>query len=155
DVSAAMASAAPAVKPERRPSDEAEQRHLTVMFCDLVGSTVLSTRLDPEDMRRLVASYQGAIDSVIRRHQGMIAQYMGDGVLAYFGYPVAHEDSAVLAVRAGLEIVDAVTSLQTDVGPALQVRIGIATGTVLMNELLVNEIPAERTIIGETPNLAA
>src|SRR6516165_10300450 len=154
-VTTAIAPAAPAAKPERRPSDEAERRHLTVMFCDLVGSTALSTRLDPEDIRRVMASYQGAIGSVIGRHQGMIAQYMGDGVLAYFGYPIAHEDSAVLAVRAGLEIVDAVTSLQTDVGPALQVRIGIATGTVLMNELLVNEIPAEKAIIGETPNLAA
>ena len=153
--STAIAPAGRAAKPERRPSDEAERRHLTVMFCDLVGSTALSTRLDPEDMWRVVASYHGAIGSVIGRYQGMIAQYMADGVLAYFGYPVAHEDSAVLAVRAGLEIVDAVTSLQTDVGPALQVRIGIATGTVVMNELLVNEIPAERAITGETPNLAA
>jgi class 3 adenylate cyclase len=85
----------------------------------------------------------------------MIAQYMGDGVLAYFGYPVAHEDSAAQAVRAGLEIVDAVTSLRTDVGTPQQARIGIATGTVVMNELLVNEVPAEKAIVGETPNLAA
>jgi class 3 adenylate cyclase/predicted ATPase len=154
DVSTAVAPAGRAAKPERRPSDEAERRHLTVMFCDLVGSTALATRLDPEDMWRVVASYHGAIGSIIGRYQGMIAQYMGDGVLAYFGYPIAHEDSAVLAVRAGLEIVDAV-SLQTDIDSALQVRIGIATGTVVMNELLVNEIPAEKAIIGETPNLAA
>src|SRR6516164_3568220 len=154
EVTSAIAPAAPAAKPERRPS-EAERRHLTVMFCDLVGSTALSTRLDPEDIRRVMASYQGAIGSVIGRHQGMIAQYMGDGVLAYFGYPVAHEDSAVLAVRAGLEIVDAVTSLRADVSTALQARVGIATGTVVMNELLVNEIPAEKAIVGETPNLAA
>jgi class 3 adenylate cyclase len=87
EVTSAIAPAAPAAKPERRPSDEAERRHLTVMFCDLVGSTALSTRLDPEDMRRVVASYHGAIGSVIGRYQGMIAQYMGDGVLAYFGYP--------------------------------------------------------------------
>jgi class 3 adenylate cyclase len=144
-----------ATKPEREPPDEAERRHLTVMFCDLVGSTALSTRLDPEDMWRVVASYQAAIGAVIGRYQGMIAQYMGDGVLAYFGYPVAQEDSAVQAVRAALEMVDAVASLRTDVGSALQARVGIATGTVVMNELLVNEIPAEKAIVGETPNLAA
>src|SRR6516164_2388360 len=155
DVTTAIASTAAATKPEREPSNEAERRHLTVMFCDLVGSTALATRLDAEDMLRAIASYQAAIGAAIGRYQGMIAQYMGDGVLAYFGYPVAHEDSAVLAVHSGLEIVDAVTSLQTDVGPALQVRIGIATGTVVMNELLVSEIPAKKAITGETPNLAA
>src|SRR6266576_521994 len=155
DVTSAIAPTAPATKPEREPSDEAERRHLTVMFCDLVGSTALSTRLDPEDMWRVVASYQAAIGAVIGRYQGMIAQYMGDGVPAYFGYPVAHEDSAAQAVRAGLQIVDAVTSLRTDVGTPLQARIGIATGTVVMNELLVNEVPAEKAIVGETPNLAA
>jgi predicted ATPase/class 3 adenylate cyclase len=155
DVTSATAPTAPATEPEREPSDEAERRHLTVMFCDLVGSTALSTRLDPEDMWRVVASYQAAIGAVIGRHQGMIAQYLGDGVLAYFGYPVAHEDSAVQAVRAALEIVGAVASLRTNVGTALQVRIGIATGTVVVRELLVNEIPAEQAIVGETPNLAA
>ena len=155
DVTTAIVSTAAATKPERETSNEAERRHLTVMFCDLVGSTALATRLDAEDMLRAIASYQAAIGAAIGRYQGMIAQYMGDGVLAYFGYPVAHEDSAVLAVHSGLEIVDAVTSLQTDVGPALQVRIGIATGTVVMNELLVSEIPAKKAITGETPNLAA
>src|SRR6516165_1496576 len=144
-----------ATKPEREPPDEAERRHLTVMFCDLVGSTALATRLDPEDMWRVVASYQAAIGAVIGRYQGMIAQYMGDGVLAYFGYPVAQEDSAVQAVRAALEIIDAVASLRIDVSTALQARIGIATGTVVMNDLLVNEIPAEKAIVGETPNVAA
>jgi predicted ATPase/class 3 adenylate cyclase len=153
--SAPIPTTPPATKTEAESSDEAERRHLTVMFCDLVGSTALSTHLDPEDMWRVVASYQGAIGSVIGRYQGMIAQYMGDGVLAYFGYPVAHEDSAAQAVRAGLEIVDAVTSLRTDVSTALQARIGVATGTVVMNDLLVNEIPAEKAIVGETPNLAA
>src|SRR6516225_3972418 len=140
-------------KPELR--DEAERRHLTVVFCDLVGSTALSTRMDPEDMWRVVTSYQAAIAAVIGRYQGMIAQYMGDGVLAYFGYPVAQEDSAVQAVRAALEIIDAVASLRIDVSTALQARIGIATGTVVMNDLLVNEIPAEKAIVGETPNVAA
>jgi predicted ATPase/class 3 adenylate cyclase len=144
-----------AAQPNKESRDEAERRPLTVMFCDLVGSTALSTRLDPEEMWRVVASYQAAIGAVIGRYQGMIAQYMGDGVLAYFGYPVAQEDSAVLAVRAGLEIVDAVTSLRADVSTALQARVGIATGTVVMNELLVNEIPAENALVGETPNLAA
>jgi class 3 adenylate cyclase/predicted ATPase len=144
-----------ATEPKTGSRDEAERRHLTVMFCDLVGSTALSTRLDPEEMWRVVASYQAAIAAVIGRYQGMIAQYMGDGVLAYFGYPVAQEDSAVQAVRASLEIVDKVGRLRTDVGAALQVRIGIATGTVVVSELLFSEISAEQAIIGETPNLAA
>ena len=146
-----IASTRPATEPKSEPRDEAERRHLTVVFCDLVGSTALSTRLDPEDMWRVVASYHAAIGAVIGRYQGMIAQYMGDGVLAYFGYPVAQEDSAVQAVRAALEIVDAVTTLRTDVGAALQVRIGIATGTVVVSELLINEISAEQATIGETP----
>ena len=150
-----IASTRPATEPKSEPRDEAERRHLTVVFCDLVGSTALSTRLDPEDMWRVVASYHAAIGAVIGRYQGMIAQYMGDGVLAYFGYPVAQEDSAVQAVRAALEIVDAVTTLRTDVGAALQVRIGIATGTVVVSELIINEISAEQATIGETPNLAA
>ena len=144
-----------ATEPKTESRDEAERRYLTVMFCDLVGSTTLSTRLDPEEMWRVVASYQAAIAAVIGRYQGMIAQYMGDGVLAYFGYPVAQEDSAVQAVRAALEIVDTVVRLQTDVSAALQVRIGIATGTVVVSELLFSEISAEQAIIGETPNLAA
>ena len=155
DVTTSIAPAPPATKPEREPSDEPERRHLTVMFCDLVGSNALATRLDPEVMSRAVESYRTAIGAVTGRYRGIIAQYMRNGVLAYFGYPVAHEDSAVLAVRAGLEIVDAVTSLRADVSTALQARVGIATGTVVMNELLVNEIPAEKAIVGETPNLAA
>ncbi len=150
-----IASRGPATEAKPKPADEAERRYLTVMFCDLVGSTALSTRLDPEDMWRVVTSYQAAIGAVIGRYQGMIAQYMGDGVLAYFGYPVAHEDSAVQAVHAALEIVDAVARLRTDVGTALQVRIGIATGTVVVSELLDKKIPAEQAIVGETPNLAA
>jgi class 3 adenylate cyclase/predicted ATPase len=155
---AGLSEASPAdsaTEPKTGSRDEAERRHLTVMFCDLVGSTALSTRLDPEEMWRVVASYQAAIAAVIGRYQGMIAQYMGDGVLAYFGYPVAQEDSAVQAVRAALEIVDTVARLRTDVGAALQVRIGIATGTVVVSELLFSEISAEQAIIGETPNLAA
>jgi class 3 adenylate cyclase/predicted ATPase len=148
-------STTPPTGPKPQPPDEAERRYLTVVFCDLVGSTALSTRLDPEDMWRVVASYQAAIGAVVGRYQGMIAQYMGDGVLAYFGYPVAQEDSAVQGVRAALEIVDTVAKLRTDVGAALQARIGIATGTVVVSELLVSEISAEQATIGETPNLAA
>ena len=149
------ASTIPPTGPTLQPPDEAERRYLTVVFCDLVGSTALSTYLDPEDMWRVVASYQAAIGAVIARYQGTVAQYMGDGVVAYFGYPAAQEDSAVQAVRAALEMIDAVARLPTDVGAALQVRIGIATGTVVVTELLVNEISAEQAIVGETPNLAA
>ena len=140
---------------EPAPRDEAERRQLTVMFCDLVGSTALSVRLDPEDMRAVIASYHVCIGAVIGRYQGMIARYMGDGVLAYFGYPLAQEDDAEQAVRAALALVDAVANLRINVDAALQVRIGIATGTVVVSELLIDETPAERAVIGETPNLAA
>src|SRR6478736_3522494 len=135
--------------------DEAERRQLTVMFCDLVGSTALSARLDPEDMWGVIASYHACIADVVSRHNGMIARYMDDGVLAYFGYPRAQEDDAEQAVRAGLALVDAVANLQTDVKAMLQVRIGIATGTVVVSELVIDDAPAEQTVIGETPNLAA
>ena len=156
ELAEASSSAHPAIEPKPEPFGEAERRYLTVVFCDLVGSAEMSTRLDPEDMWQVVGSYQAAIAAVIGRHQGMIAQYMGDGALAYFGYPVAQEDSAVQAVRAALEIVDAVATLRTDVGAALQVRIGIATGTVVVSELLFrDEISTEQATIGETPNLAA
>ena len=137
------------------PRDEAERRHLTVMFCDLVGSTALSARLDPEDMWRVIASYQACISEVIGRYQGMIARYMGDGVLAYFGYPRAQEDDAAQAVRAALALVDAVATLRTNVDASLQVRIGIATGTVVVSELLIDKARAEQAVFGETPNLAA
>src|SRR6476619_4883187 len=137
------------------PRDEAERRQLTVMFCDLVGSTALSARLDPEDMWGVIASYHACIADVVSRHNGMIARYMDDGVLAYFGYPRAQEDDAEQAVRAGLALVDAVANLQTDVKAMLQVRVGVATGTVVVTELVIDDAPAEQTVIGETPNLAA
>jgi class 3 adenylate cyclase len=137
------------------PQSEAERRHLTVMFCDLVGSTALSERLDPEDLSRVIGSDHACIGEVIRRYQGMIARYMGDGVLAYFGYPQAHEDNVAQGVRAALALVDAVATLRTDGDAALQVRIGIATGTVVVQELLIDETPAEQAVVGETPNLAA
>jgi class 3 adenylate cyclase/tetratricopeptide (TPR) repeat protein/sulfur carrier protein ThiS len=135
--------------------DEAERRHLTVMFCELAGSAALSARLDPEEMWRVIGSYHACIGEVVDRHHGMIARYMDDGVLAYFGYPRAQEDDAEQAVRAALALVDAVANLETNVDAALQVRIGIATGTVVVSELLVDETPAEQAVVGETPNLAA
>src|SRR6266540_4952293 len=150
---AALESAEAAIEPVSR--DEAERRHLTVMLCELVGSAALSARLDPEDMWGVIASYHACIGEVIGRYQGMIARYMGDGVLAYFGYPRAQEDDAEQAVRAALALVDAVANLRTNVGAALQVRIGIATGTVIVSELLIDETPAEQAVVGETPNLAA
>jgi class 3 adenylate cyclase/predicted ATPase len=138
-----------ATVPGPRLSDAAERRYLAVMFCDLVGPTALSTRLDAEDMWRVVASYQACIGDVIGRYEGVVARYMGDSALAYFGYPLAQEDFAAQAVRAALEIVDAVANLR------LKARLGIATGTVVASELLTGETPAERAIVGETPNLAA
>src|SRR5262245_55592986 len=135
--------------------DEAERRYLTVMFCDLVGSTALSARLDPEDMWRVISSYHACIGEVIGRYHGKIARYMGDGVLAYFGYPRAQEDDAEQAVHAALALIDAMTNLHTRSDAALQVRIGIATGTVVVSELLIGEVAAEQAIVGETPNLAA
>jgi class 3 adenylate cyclase len=149
----ALAPAETATEPV--PRDEGERRHLTVMFCDLVGSTALSARLDPEEMWRVIASYHACMGEVIGRYEGMIARYMGDGVLAYFGYPRAQEDDAEQAVRAALALVDAVANLRTNVDAALQVRIGIATGTVVVSELLIDEAPAEQAVVGETPNLAA
>jgi class 3 adenylate cyclase/tetratricopeptide (TPR) repeat protein len=144
----ALAPAETATEPVLR--DEAERRQLTVMFCDLVGSTALSVRLDPEDMRQVIASYHVCIGTVIGRYQGMIARYMGDGVLAYFGYPRAQEDDTEQAVRAALALVDAVANLQTNVDVALQVRVGIATGTVVVGK--GSEV---RGGVGDTPNLAA
>lgn len=137
----------------KRP-DEGERRHLTVMFCDLVGSTALAARLDPEDMRTLIGAYHTCITEVISRYQGKIARYMGDGVLVYFGYPQAHEDDAEQAVRAALAIIDAVASIP-NVAAALQVRVGIATGTVVVTELLIESVLAEQAVVGDTPNLAA
>jgi class 3 adenylate cyclase/predicted ATPase len=137
------------------PRDEAERRHLTVMFCDLVGSAALSARLDPEDVWAVTESYHACIGEVVGRHNGMIARYMGDGVLAYFGYPRAQEDDTEQAVRAALALVDAVANLRTDVDAALQARIGVATGTVIVSELLIDKTPTEEAVVGETPNLAA
>jgi class 3 adenylate cyclase/predicted ATPase len=131
------------------------RRQLTVMFCDLIGSTALSARLDPEDMREIVGAYHRRCADLINQAGGFVAKYMGDGVLAYFGYPLAHEHDAEQAVRAGLAVVDAVPKLKTEAGIPLQVRVGIATGLVVVGDLLGSGEAQERGVVGETPNLAA
>src|SRR5262245_37332096 len=131
---------------------EGERRQLTVMFIDLVGSTTLSQQLDPEDYHARVVAYQTACHQVIKRYEGHIAQYLGDGVLAYFGYPTAHEDNAVRAVRSGMEIVTVVSALK--VTPPLQVQIGVHTGPVVVGAIGAGE-RTERLALGETPNIAA
>jgi class 3 adenylate cyclase/predicted ATPase len=133
----------------------AERRQLTVLFCDLVGSTALSARLDPEDMREIMRAYLHRCAEVIGKSGGFVAKYMGDGVLAYFGYPQAHEDDAERAVRCGLALVDAAPRLQASHGITLQVRIGIATGVVVVGDLIGEGAAQEQGVVGETPNLAA
>jgi class 3 adenylate cyclase/predicted ATPase len=135
------------------PKDTAERRQVTVMFSDLVGSTALSARLDPEDMREIIAAYQRAVAETVGRFGGFVAKYMGDGVLVYFGYPQAHEDDAERAVRAGLELVAAMGDLKTHA--ALQTRVGIATGLVVVGDLIGSGASQEQAIVGDTPNLAA
>jgi class 3 adenylate cyclase/predicted ATPase len=131
----------------------AERRQLTVMFCDLVGSTALSARLDPEDLREIIAAYHRTAARIVDESDGFIARYMGDGVLSYFGYPRAHEDDAERAIRAGLSLTDAVGCL--DVGVRLQARVGIATGVVVVGDLIGEGSAQEQSVFGETPNLAA
>jgi class 3 adenylate cyclase len=146
---------APAHAAEGRVTAEVERRQLTIMFCDLVGSTPLSTRLDPEDLREVIGAYHRAVAEVIGTFEGFVAKYMGDGVLAYFGYPGAHEDDAERAVRAGLALVEAVPRLELAAEVGLQVRIGIATGLVVVGDLTGSGEAQERGVVGETPNLAA
>ena len=138
---------------------EAERRQLTVMFCDLVGSTELSQRLDPEDLREINRAYQDACKVAIERYDGYVARYMGDGVLAYFGYPQAHEDDAERAIHAGLGVTDEVKALNESVGEShnvdLGVRVGIATGPVVVGDLIGDGASQESAVVGETPNLAA
>ena len=134
---------------------EAERRQLTVMFCDLVGSTALSARLEAEDMRDVIKLYQNAVAGNIARFDGHVAKFMGDGILAYFGYPRAHEDDVERAVRAGLATTEAIGSLSVPAGGPLSVRIGIATGLVVVGDLVGAGAAQEEAVIGETPNLAA
>ena len=133
--------------------DRAERRQVTVMFSDLVGSTALSARMDPEDLREVISAYQKCVAETVQRFGGFVANYMGDGVLVYFGYPEAHEDDAERAVQAGLELIAAVTALKTSV--SLQTRVGIATGLVVVGDLIGSGETLESGIVGETPNLAA
>ena len=137
------------------PAREAERRQLTVVFIDLVGSTELSQRLDPEQMRDVFRAYQSAVSAEIARYEGYVAKLMGDGVLAYFGWPRAHEDDAERAVRAGLAVIPAINSLKTPRGDALSVRVGIATGLVVVGDLIGEGSAQEEAVVGEAPNLAA
>jgi class 3 adenylate cyclase/predicted ATPase len=145
----ATTSSAPSAFPE----DRAERRQVTVMFSDLVGSTALSARMDPEDLREIISAYQKCVTETVQRFGGFVAKYMGDGVLVYFGYPQAHEDDAERAVRAGMELVAAVGGLKTHA--PLQTRVGIATGLVVVGDLIGSGASQEQAIVGETPNLAA
>jgi len=135
--------------------DEAERRHLTVMICDLVGSTALSARLDPEDMNAVIDAYHAACARIMLTYDGFIAEFRGDGILAYFGYPRAHEDDAERTVRAGLDIIAAVARLETHAAEPLAVRIGIATGLVVVGDLSGEGALRQHALVGETPNLAA
>jgi class 3 adenylate cyclase/predicted ATPase len=142
-----------ALKTNNAAKDTAERRQVTVMFSDLVGSTALSARMDPEDLREIISSYQKCVAETVQRFGGFVAKYMGDGVLFYFGYPQAHEDDAERAVRAGLALIEAVAKLPST--ERLQVRIGAATGLVVVGDLIGSGAAQEQAIVGETPNLAA
>jgi class 3 adenylate cyclase/predicted ATPase len=144
---------APAPSATQRAAETAERRQVTVMFSDLVGSTALSARMDPEDLREVISAYQKCAAETVRRYGGFVAKFMGDGVLVYFGYPQAHEDDAERAVRAALELVAAVGGLKTHA--PLQMRVGIATGLVVVGNLIGSGASQEQAIVGETPNLAA
>jgi class 3 adenylate cyclase len=152
---ASPAAALPAATPIPPVADAAERRQLTIMFSDLAGSTALSARLDPEDMREVIRAYQDACSGAVARYDGFLAKFMGDGVLAYFGFPRAHEEDAERAVRAGLDIAAVVAKLETRANEKLEVRIGIATGIVVVGDLVGQGSAQEQAVIGDTPNLAA
>jgi predicted ATPase/class 3 adenylate cyclase len=155
---AELQSATPADKTTLAPTphrEGAERRHLTVMFCDIVDSTSLSTQLDPEDLGEIISSYHKRCAEVITKSGGFVAEYLGDGVLAYFGFPQAHEDDAERAARAGLALVAAIPNLDAGKRPALRLRVGIATGLVVVGDLIAGGRAKEQAVVGETPNLAA
>jgi class 3 adenylate cyclase/predicted ATPase len=163
DAIAALSEPAAAADPARTASlpapqstvvSGAERRQLTVMFCDLAGSTALSARLDPEDLREIIAAYHRTVAQIVAGFDGFVAKYMGDGVLVYFGYPQAHEDDAERAVRAALGLIDAVGRLDVK-SVHLQARVGIATGLVVVGDLIGEGSAQEQSVVGETPNLAA
>ena len=141
--------------PGARNTAQAERRQLTVMFADLVGSTALSAALDPEEMRDVIRAYQNTVAGEITRFEGHVAKYLGDGVLAYFGWPQAHEDDPERAVQAGLTVVEAVGRLSTPTGEALAARVGIATGLVVVGDIVGEGAAREEMVVGDTPNLAA
>src|SRR5262249_34439542 len=155
---APLPSLDPQVGPPEHASSDGERRQLTVMFCDLVGSTALSEQLDPEELREVVRAYQATCAEVIHRFEGHIAQYLGDGLLVYFGYPQAHEDDALRAVRTGLGLLDAMGTLNTRLEPhnglRLAVRIGIHTGPVVVGTMGSGS-RHEQLALGDTPNVAA
>lgn len=163
---AELTRAKPEVLPEQNDDEaslvvalgDAERRQLTVMFCDLVGSTELSQKLDPENLRDVIRAYQDTCRDTLERHDGFIARYMGDGVLAYFGYPVAQEDDAERALRAGLDVVESIREGLSEVaqsnGVDLAVRVGIATGHTVVGDLIGEGASQESLVVGETPNLA-
>lgn len=154
DCGAKLVPAAPSpASRDLAPSHSAERRQLTVMFCDLVGSTQLAAQLDPEDLREVIGTYHRCTAGTVARFDGFVAKYMGDGVLVYFGYPQAHENDAERAVRAGLALVESVRLLQTP--ERLRVRVGIATGLVVVGDLLGTGAAQEQAVVGETPILAA
>jgi class 3 adenylate cyclase/tetratricopeptide (TPR) repeat protein len=154
ELTAASAAAPPSTTVAKPTSqDTAERRQLTVMFTDLVGSSALSTRLDPEDLRAVIGAYHQCVAETVARFNGFVAKYMGDGVLIYFGYPRAHEDDAERAVRAGLALIEALGKLSS--AEPLQIRIGVGTGVVVVGDLVGSGEAQERSVIGETPNLAA
>jgi class 3 adenylate cyclase/tetratricopeptide (TPR) repeat protein len=134
---------------------EAERRQLTVLFCDLVGSTELAARLDPEDLRAVMRGYHAACADVIGHFDGYIAKFLGDGVLVYFGWPTAHEDDAERAVRAGLVLVETISRLETAVDQRLSARVGIATGVAVVGDLIGEGAAREEAVVGDVPNRAA
>ena len=134
---------------------QAERRQLTVMFTDLVGSTALSLRLDPEDMREVIGGYHRCVAEIVSEFGGFVAKFMGDGVLIYFGYPQAHEDDPERAIRAGLQLIQSISRIESQPAKILQVRIGIASGPVVVGDLIGRGEAQERGVVGETPNLAA
>ena len=148
-------AAHPAATAETAPPAAAERRQLTVMFVDLVGSTAMSGHLDPEVMGEVIRGYQGAVADETKRFGGHVAKFMGDGVLAYFGFPQAHEDDAERSVRAALAIMRVMGGMTAPDGTALAARIGIATGLVVVGDLVGEAEAQERAVVGETPNLAA
>jgi class 3 adenylate cyclase/tetratricopeptide (TPR) repeat protein len=161
DAIAALGASAPVTDASGPPAEtatlasrsDAERRQLTIMFCDLVGSTALSARFDPEDLREVIGAYHRCVTETVGRFAGFVAKYMGDGVLVYFGYPRAHEDDPERAVRAALAVIDAIGRL--DLSERLQVRLGVASGLVVVGDLIGEGAAQERGVLGETPNLAA